>query len=280
MAYLHQRYIAFYPNPDSPLAEKLASRLAEVYNFCGLDDFYFDGSEGMGSRYGVDAMRHRIFSKFARNNGHSASVEASCHGANNWWFQTRMGTADHPVWGAKRFHDWHIAWAVEQGRNANFLEPQMGWWAPRTAEPAARGHFPDEMEYFAAKNAGHDAAMSVQSVTARPLPVGIRRQLAILGWYERARRARAFDPAVKARMAVPGAEFRLRQDGDGVWRVRRARLVLVARHSLRHGLPQLLAAARGRGGIPCRCEEMQRRRHIPPGVHKRHDVGHGRPDLA
>lgn len=230
--YLHQRYIAFYPDPDSLLAEKLASRLAEVYNFCGLDDFYFDGSEGMGSRYGVDAMRHRIFSKFARNNGHSASVEASCHGANNWWFQTRIGTADHPVWGAKRFHDWHIAWAVEQGRNANFLEPQMGWWAPRTAAPTARGHFPDEMEYFAAKNAGHDAAMSVQSVTARPLPVGIRRQLAILGWYEHARLARAFTDEATAYLAAPETESRLRQGDDGIWR-----LTDVEAHVHRAGLP-------------------------------------------
>ena len=44
----------------------------------------------------------------------------------------------------------------------------------------------------------------------------------VIGWYESARRARAFDPAVKARMAVPGAEFRLRQDSDGVWKVRDA----------------------------------------------------------
>ena len=217
--YLHQRYIAFYPNPDSPLAEKLASRLAEVYNFCGLDDFYFDGSEGMGTRYGIDAMRHKIFAKFARNNGHSASVEASCGGANNWWFQTRMATVDHPVWGAKRFHDWHIQWAVDNGRNANFLEPQMGWWAPRTATPIARGHFPDEMEYFAAKNAGHDAAMSVQGITARPLPVGIRRQLAVLGWYEHARLARAFTDKVQAYLAAPETESRLRQGDDGKWRL-------------------------------------------------------------
>ncbi len=217
--YLHQRYIAFYPNPDSPLAEKLAARLAEVYNFCGLDDFYFDGSEGMGTRYGIDALRHRIFAKFARNNGHSASVEASCGGANNWWFQTRMATVDHPVWGAKRFHDWHIQWAVDNGRNANFLEPQMGWWAPRAATSIARGHFPDDMEYFAAKNAGHDAAMSVQGITARPLPVGIRRQLAILGWYEHARLARAFTDEAKAYLAAPETEARLRQGDDGTWRL-------------------------------------------------------------
>ena len=215
--YLHQRYIAFYPNPDSPLAEKLASRLAEVYNFCGLDDFYFDGSEGMGTRYGIDAMRHKIFAKFARNNGHSASVEASCGGANNWWFQTRMATVDHPVWGAKRFHDWHITWAVDNGRNANFLEPQMGWWAPRVATSIARGHFTDDMEYFAGKNAGHDAAMSVQGITARPLPVGVRRQLAILGWYEHARLARAFTDEAKAYLATPETEARLRQSNGGTW---------------------------------------------------------------
>ena len=217
--YLHQRYIAFYPNPDSPLAEKLASRLAEVYNFCGLDDFYFDGSEGMGTRYGIDAMRHKIFAKFARNNGHSASVEASCGGANNWWFQTRMATVDHPVWGAKRFHDWHITWAVDNGRNANFLEPQMGWWAPRVGMPMARGHFPDDMEYFAGKNAGHDAAMSVQGIASRPLHVGIRRQLAILGWYEHARLARAFTDEAKDYLATPETEARLRQDAAGNWQL-------------------------------------------------------------
>jgi hypothetical protein len=130
-----------------------------------------------------------------------------------------MATVDHPVWGAKRFHDWHIQWAVDNGRNANFLEPQMGWWAPRVAVPMARGHFPDDMEYFAAKNAGHDAAMSVQGITARPLPVGIRRQLAILGWYEHARLARAFTDEAQAYLAAPETEARLRQGDDGTWRL-------------------------------------------------------------
>ena len=217
--YLHQRYIAFYPKPDSSLADKLAARLAEVYNTCGLDDFYFDGSEGMGTRYGIDSMRHNIFKRFKANNGHSPSIEASCQGANNWWFQTRTATVDHGVWGVKRFHDWHIEWAVNQGRNANFLEPQMGWWAPRTAVPWARGHFPDEMEYFAGKNAGHDAAMSVQGVSGRPLPVGVKRQLAILGWYEKARLARAFTNEVVRYLAAPRTEARLRQNTNGVWQL-------------------------------------------------------------
>ena len=215
--YAHQRYMALYPDPDGPLAKKVADQLNRVYNTCKLDEFYFDGSEGMGTRYGVDAMRHGIFSGFEACNGHGPSVEASCGGANNWWFQTRMATTDHGVYGVKRFHDWHIDWGVRIGRKCNFLEPQMGWWQPRTDVPRARGHMLDEMEYYAGKNAGHDAAMSLQGVQARPLPVGVRRQLAVLGWYERPRLARTFDPQVQAYLAGDRTEGRLRQDAKGGW---------------------------------------------------------------
>ena len=215
--YLHQRYIAFYPQPDSKLADELADRLAEVYNTCNLDEFYFDGSEGMGTRYGIDAMRHKIYSRLKANNGHSPSIEASCQGANNWWFQTRMATVDHATYGVKRFHDWHITWAIDSGRDANFLEPQMGWWQPRTDIPRARGHMLDEMEYFAGKNAGHDAAMSIQGVSPRQGLAGVRRQLTVLGWYEWPRLARAFTAEAQSYLAMPKSEARLRQNAKGVW---------------------------------------------------------------
>ena len=215
--YLHQRYIAFYPKPDSTLADELADRLAEVYNTCNLDELYFDGSEGMGTRYGIDALRHKIYSRLKANNGHSPSIEASCQGANNWWFQTRMATVDHGTYGVKRFHDWHITWAIDGGRNANFLEPQMGWWRPRTDVPQARGHMLDEMEYFAGKNAGHDAAMSIQGVSPHWCVTGERRQLTVLGWYEWARLGRAFTAEAQAYLAKPRSEARLRQNEKGVW---------------------------------------------------------------
>lgn len=218
--YLQQRYYAFYPAPGSPTAEALADRIAEVFNTCSCDQIYFDGSEGMMSRYGIDAMRHAIFSRLDPDR-HAVLNESSCHGAHNWWFHSRIGAWDHPVWGAKRFHDRHIRDTVRASRLENLLEPQMGWWAPRRADTAARGHFLDEMEYFAAKNAAIDAAMSIQGVNVsyEPLPVGIERQITVMGWYERFRLARAFAPGVRERLGEPGAEFRLRQDGDGIWRL-------------------------------------------------------------
>ncbi|HPA17570.1 MAG TPA: hypothetical protein PLU30_07465 [Verrucomicrobiae bacterium] len=212
--YLQQRYLAFYPEPDSPLAADLADHIANVFNTCGLDQIYFDGSEGMMSRYGIDAMRHAIFKRLRGE----TLVEASCHGAHNWWFHSRLGAWDHPVWAAKRFHDKHIE-VSSKYRATDLLEPQMGWWAPRGPSPFARGHFLDEMEYFAAKNLGLDSAMSIQgvNVSRNPLPLHIENQFTLLGWYEHLRLARYFDARTVARVSVPGDEFRLRQNPDGLW---------------------------------------------------------------
>jgi hypothetical protein len=219
--YLQQRYGAFYPEPDSPLAGELADRVAGIFNDCRLDQIYFDGSEGMMSRYGIDAMRHAIFRRLRGD----VLVEASCHGAHNWWFHSRLGAWDHPVWAAKRFQDRHIAVSAAY-RATDLIEPQMGWWAPRGPSIHARGHFLDEMEYFACKNLGLDSAMSIQgvNVSRAPLPPYIEDQLTLLGWYERLRLARYFDSQTVARVAVPGDEFRLRQERDGTWRFRPVRM--------------------------------------------------------
>ncbi|MBM3861579.1 MAG: hypothetical protein FJ395_18295 [Verrucomicrobia bacterium] len=213
--YLQQRYMAFYPKPGSPLADELADCIANVFNTCKLDQIYFDGSEGMMSRYGIDFMRHAIFKRLRGE----VLVEASCWGAHNWWFHSRLGAWDHSVWAAKRFQDLHIA-SDEKFRHSDLLEPQMGWWAPRAPSTQARGHFLDEMEYFAGKNLGLDSAMSIQgvNVTRQPLPFHIEKQMTVLGWYERLRLARYFDTQTVARVAVPGDEFRLRQDRDGAWK--------------------------------------------------------------
>ncbi len=214
--YLHQRYMAFYPKPDSPLMDKVSDALAAVYNGAEHDGLYYDGSEGIGSRYGIDAFRWNLFRKL-RDLAGGHVIEASARGANNWWFQTRTGTQDHPVFSPKRFHDRHVREAIKI-RKAEFIEPQMGWWQPCQATPKCHGHFLDDMEYFASQNAGIDAAMSVQGIDKRPLPKPVLSQLTVLGWYERFRLARAFSPELVAKMAVPRAEFRLRQDARGEWR--------------------------------------------------------------
>ena len=219
--YLQQRYLAFYPEPASPLADELAEQIARVYNECGMEMIYFDGSEGMGSRFGIDTMRWKIFQRL-----HGGVTEASCWGHNSWWFHSRLGAWDHPVWAVKQFHDAHIRLAA-QFRQSDLLEPQLGWWAPRGPSSVARGHFPDELEYFAAKNLAIDGPMSIQgvSVASRPWNARMEEQFTILGWYERLRLARYFDAATLQRVGEPGRDFRLRLNADGRWQLTPAQLI-------------------------------------------------------
>ena len=51
----------FLSRPDS--TRLTTRRRHNVYNTCGLDMLYFDGSEGMRSRYGIDTMRWKIFQR-------------------------------------------------------------------------------------------------------------------------------------------------------------------------------------------------------------------------
>lgn len=226
VAYLEQRYMAFYPDPHSPLADKVADAIANVYRTCKFDQIYCDGAEagcGKDRYYYTGVMRDKIIRRCA-GDGRPVINEDSCGGPFNvWWMHSRVGAWDSCYWAAKEFHDYHVE-AIKgmNVREADLLEVQMGWWAPLLSCP----HFPaqkiDEIEYYASRNAGFDASMSIAGVNVSRKPLGFHhsRMMTVLGWYERARRARAFLPEVQSAMDRKGAEFRLRQDRDtGRWMI-------------------------------------------------------------
>ena len=216
--YLRQRYLSFYPEPGSALADEVADSIVRALNACHADQVYFDGSEGMGTRYNVDWMRNRLFRGFGR----SLYVEASCNNAHNWYFHSRINAWDFPSWNLNAFNDLHVN-INSSVRKADLLMPQMGWWAPLRARACARGHLREEMEYCAGKTAALDASFAIAGVEEAFGPPAWMptEQLTILGWYEGLRTARAFSADALARLSVPGAEYRLRQGADGAWRLRR-----------------------------------------------------------
>ena len=221
--YLCQRYIAFYPKPDSQLARDLAKAIGHVYRTCEFDQIYCDGIEGMGypQMYGMAKMRHLIIEECTKD-GRPCLNEDS-HGGQipaTWWFHSRVGAWDSTYWAPKRFHDFHVAKIRAQNvRESELREIQMGWWSAVRWSRHSRPHCADEMEYYSGKNAALDASMSVGAYFNGGQPgFGTLRQWTILGWYENFRRAGAFADGVAERLGVPRAEFRLRQNGDGVWR--------------------------------------------------------------
>ena len=216
--YLRQRYLSFYPAPGSALADEVADSIAAAFNACQADQIYFDGSEGMGERASVDWMRGRMF----RGIGRDILVEASCMGAHNWYFHSRLNAWDFPSWSLNDFNDIHVSLNAAV-RKADLLVPQMGWWAMLAPRPVARGHQREELEYVAGKTAALDASFAVSGVEEAfsPPPWMQLDQLTILGWYEGMRTSRAFSADALSKLGVPGDEYRLRADADGVWRLQR-----------------------------------------------------------
>lgn len=215
----------FFPAADTPLADEIASAIAGIYNGCGLDELYFDGSGvgGPDSHYANAAFMEKVVSLLDQSK-HPALCEASTYEPSAWWYRARIGALDHTIWGMKSFSDYNLRGALNLSRDSNFLSPQGGWWCPRLSDDLARGHFLDDAEFFAAKTAAHDISPALQPPEGprpgRPLPVHLEDMLTVLGWYERPRFARAFVPEFAAAVRPHRAEVRLRQGADGIWRFR------------------------------------------------------------
>lgn len=222
--YAQQRYGSFYPKPDSKLMERVSVRLGEVFAACEADGVYFDGAEGMMTIYGTEKGRETTFRKF-RQKDNEIICESACLYPYSWWYRSRIGPWDCAQWGAKRVTDEHIRCLDEYAKKANLLRVNLGWWCPAMGSSMVRQHFSDEMEYKGCKNAAVDAADGFSipdpfcSINTNNVHFHTEDQLAIFGRWERPRLARAFTESVMAKIHVPGDEFRLRQDGTGLWRI-------------------------------------------------------------
>ena len=229
--YLQQRYLAFYPAPDSPLLGKVADAVADVFNSCGFDQVYCDGAEGMMTSYGLNRARRAIAERLKAdeivNEGAMGYGNNNGYDAQSWWFHSRVGNLDVPHWAPKRFHDIHLDGSSLAECLANFLVPQFGWWAPKLSDFHSRSFYVDEMEYYAAKNAAHDLVASMigrPELASDPMPYHAARLLTVFGWYEHARLVRAFTPEALAALKVPREDYALRQsEKDGRWYLQKVR---------------------------------------------------------
>ena len=223
--YVQHRYREFYPVAGSPLVGEIAASLANRFRDGGFVQFYCDGAEGQMDRYEEDTALREIYCRLAAVR--PPVIEASAYGPHNWWWHSRVGTWDTPIWRMKRYHDLHLG-ELARMRKADFLAVGTGWFYPKTSNEQGSGFFRDDIEYFAAKNAGCDYPNSVGvggPFFGRDIAAGMTDAFTIIGWYERLRMSRAFAPGVPGRLAEGWGEWRLRQNAEGVWTVRPARVI-------------------------------------------------------
>ena len=223
--YVFERYFAVQPDPTTPfLADVAKTVMASAYDKFGFDRIYWDANDAT-TPYETALIR-RALAAAADQSTRPLQAEASSLGPHNWWFHSAVGAWDYPRWAVKRFHDAHLDYAERECRKSNLMEAQVGWWLLGNDRFAGlqvqREQRIDESEYFASRNAGADVAMSLNfnfaDYTNSP-SWRILTSATIVGWYERFRMARAFTDEAVARMNRARAEFRLRLDEDGVWRL-------------------------------------------------------------
>ncbi len=216
-AHLVASYQCYMPDENTTLVDELAACIAEVYNTCGFDMIYLDGSEGMRTSHAVALMKRAIFGRLKGR----VLVESSSGSWGAWPFHSRVGAWDHPVWGFNRFNDLHCA-SLATHATGEMLPGHMGWWVVTGPSVDHAGMFPEDMEYFAGKCLGWDHSSSLQGVGAGAAPPNARQDeyLTMLGRYERLRLARYFAPNVLEQLRQPGAQFRLGQADDGAWQLR------------------------------------------------------------
>lgn len=225
--YLRNSFSCFQVDADSELAKESWAIQGRLFG-AGFDSVYLDGADCIHvDPRKCDKFVRGIYSA-ALANGKAPQFEDSLWTAAAWWFHSRIGANDHVHWDSKRSLDRRFARTIPNARKANFLEPEMGWWSTvQSLYAAATPYRIDEHEYFGVRCAAADAAMSVLPdlvYSARyQHPFNIHRSLTVLGWYERFRYARAFADEAIADFNLPRAEYRLRQDADGVWRYRPVR---------------------------------------------------------
>lgn len=213
---------------ETTLFDEVTSRLAGIFDACGLGLIYFDGSE--------DVDRRR-FDYYAAN-AHAAvmakiKTRPVVHTGggfhhNLWHSFTRSGTVDtylntlhgHVLaggtidrWPTVRDHVDNSVRYVE-GLEADMAPGELGWFGIWPKGPNTDGLQLDEIEYLMGKSLALDAPISLQTsfsqMERHPLTPGI---LEIVGAYERLRQSGRVPAETRARLRAQGRDFVLFRPG-------------------------------------------------------------------
>ena len=207
---------------EAPLFEETTSRLAQVFNECGFEMVYFDGSED------VDRRRYDYYA----SNAHAVAMGkfsrrplihmggGLTHGL--WHSFTRSATIDqYPgtylayLRAGGSIDDWptckdHIDRSV--GRvvacEEEMIPGELGWFGIGPKSGQYDGLQFDEIEYLMCKSLAYNAPISLQTSFARmeahPLTPDV---LAIVRRYEGIRLASSVPPASCERLKQQGRDF-------------------------------------------------------------------------
>ena len=222
--HLKECFGLFVPDADSTLFEEVAAKNAEAVNEGGFDMMYLDALDGEdilgGSENGWHYGSKYVFELWKRLHK-PAMMEMSTFHHHLWYVRSRLGAWDHPTRSHKRFIDIHCA--ANEGCRRMFLPAQLGWWAFKTwTNQQGEPTFADDIEYLCGRCLGSDTGLAIMGINPDNIAdiPALPRLAAIMKSYENLRHANYFPESIKAKLRVPGDEFKLEQKADGEWQLR------------------------------------------------------------
>ena len=207
----------FLIDPDSSLADEVTTNWARMFNECNLDFTYFDASDGIQDDY-LDRWYYlnKLHSMYMRKVGRGIVYQTSNGTGSDlvWHIVPRSASADGHG-DIKGYLD--ERWPGILGMGDNWTKADIGWYYWFSD---AR---PDQIEYVCARALGIDGSISLETSPAATGSLAQSRQMyEMIGRWERARRANAFPPAVKAKLLEMQKDFKVFPDGKGGWKLYRA----------------------------------------------------------
>ena len=186
--------------------DELAECIAKVFNTCGFDMIYLDGSEGMRTAHAVAKMKRAIFTRLKGR----VLVESSSGSWGAWPYHSRVGAWDHPLYGFNRFTDLHCADLQHykrqpaSSRTHGMVGHHRALRRPCRHVPGRHGVLRRQVPRLGLVHVGGGRHR-------RPDPAqrAAKRVPSILGRYERLRLARYFTESIQAKLRTPKEQFRL-----------------------------------------------------------------------
>jgi hypothetical protein len=183
---------------------------------------YLDALDGedilAGSKYSWHYGSKFVFEVWKRLR-RPALMEMSTFHHHLWYVRSRSGAWDHPNRSHKKFIDIHCE--NNDFSRRMFLPAHLGWWALK-GWTGAQGEptFNDDIEYLMCKCIGTDTGFSVMGINPQSFAKSpaLARHAALIKRYEDLRHSGKVPEDIKAKLRVPGDEFRLIGGLGGQWR--------------------------------------------------------------
>ncbi len=210
--HLKRSFTLFVTDIDTSIIEEIARRISYVFDHCGFDMAYFDGSERLqGDQWYYNArMQKAFYDSISARRRNKILYQGSSYSHFSWHMMSRAACADgftkikdNVNNAMSRYTEWFV----------NLMPLDIGWY-----ELGGPDVDYSDVEYILCRSIGWGSSCGFETCS-RNLKENPER-LKMIGNYERLRLSNYFSEGVKAKLRKPG-EYNLTEISRGKWRFRK-----------------------------------------------------------